>query len=253
MEMGPLFRLTPNLAEAITYEDCNKTYDAMTELGIDDPPYNIFTVCLEPKFLSRYITLHHDSGGPYPEGRVSGKEFGILWEQLGYDLFITYNHLSKKFKKDDDQIMWTFGLRKVGDTKIDYSLNFQNPDQMLENLDAVAVFIREFLIVLLATQNSEKITVKNSKRAGSHNVRRDAEYFEYTTTIRIGKITQQYEGTGSSPGSKKRAHLRRGHIRRQHYGEGRSEVKKIFIPPVFVNADESWIKNERKEYKILMA
>jgi hypothetical protein len=36
----------------------------------------------------------------------------------------------------------------------------------------------------------------------------------------------------------------------QHFGVGNKETNKIFIQPVFVNADEGWIENQRKEYRI---
>ncbi|WP_321149320.1 hypothetical protein [Aeromonas jandaei] len=34
-----------------------------------------------------------------------------------------------------------------------------------------------------------------------------------------------------------RPHFRRGHIRMQRYGEGRAQIKPVFIHPIFVNAD----------------
>lgn len=250
VEMGPLFRLTSNLAEVMTYEEACETFSAMGELNIDTPPYNLFTVCLEPKFLAKYLSFHH--GDIHEKGQISGKEFGEMWEQLNFNLFIIYEFKKSGFAPKDDAIRWIFALQKVGTNDMDFAINTADKG-MNKNLDQIAASVYQFLIVLLATQNSEKTTVKNSPRAGSHRLREDSKYFEYTTTIRIGKVTQQYEGTGSSIGSKKRAHLRRGHIRRQRYGEGRSEIKKVFIPPVFVNADENWIKNERKEYKVLMA
>lgn len=42
-------------------------------------------------------------------------------------------------------------------------------------------------------------------------------------------------------------------IRNQHFGEGNKEIKKIFIQPVFVNADEGWIENQRKAYVVKAA
>jgi len=43
---------------------------------------------------------------------------------------------------------------------------------------------------------------------------------------------------------------RRGHIRSQHYGVNNSEVKKIFIHPIFVNADDGWI-DAKKTYRVV--
>ena len=73
--------------------------------------------------------------------------------------------------------------------------------------------------------------------------------YEYVTTIKIGKITETMRFDGDGHGSV-RPHLRRGHIRNQRVGKGLEEVKPIFIHPVFVNADEGWINNQRKEYRI---
>jgi hypothetical protein len=48
----------------------------------------------------------------------------------------------------------------------------------------------------------------------------------------------------------KAPHLRRGHIRqRQHYGPGNHFVKKIWIAPVFVNADPDFV-NQRAAYNV---
>ena len=70
----------------------------------------------------------------------------------------------------------------------------------------------------------------------------------------MGEISETHtsnlqDNSHSSP----RPHLRRGHIRNQHYGEGNKEIKKIFIQPVFVNADEGWIENQRKAYVVKAA
>lgn len=52
-------------------------------------------------------------------------------------------------------------------------------------------------------------------------------------------------------GRRVRPHLRRGHVRRQHYGPGREFIRQVFIEPVFVNADEGWIA-ERTAYNVRM-
>jgi hypothetical protein len=66
--------------------------------------------------------------------------------------------------------------------------------------------------------------------------------------LNIGKITETYRSNENSSGGNVRPHLRRGHIRLQRYGEDFKEVKKIFIQPMFVNADKEWIEKQ-KTYK----
>ena len=53
------------------------------------------------------------------------------------------------------------------------------------------------------------------------------------------------DGTGGPV----RPHLRRGHIRNQPHGPGNSEVRRIFIQPMFINADQGWI-DTKKEYRV---
>jgi hypothetical protein len=103
------------------------------------------------------------------------------------------------------------------------------------------------LVVLLATKNADKVT-EAVKKHGPKSRKRPRAY-DYVTTIKIGKITETMRSDGGGQSSV-RPHLRRGHIRNQRVGKGLEEVKPIFISPVFVNADEGWINNQRKEYRI---
>ena len=116
-------------------------------------------------------------------------------------------------------------------------------------INDITEHLRYFLLVVLATKNAEKVTKKNLTRSISPQQRKDSIKYDYTTTIKLGRITETY-GSATGTGSSKRPHLRRGHIRTQHFGKGNTEVKKIFIQPVFVNADDKWI-NEQKTYRVI--
>ena len=118
-----------------------------------------------------------------------------------------------------------------------------------EYSDTMAHLYITTLIVLLSAKNIDKST-EQVKRHGAQSRKRPREY-RYITTIKIGKITETMRSNGESRGPV-RAHLRRGHIRNQRVGEGLKEIKQIFIQPVFVNADEGWIENQRKEYRVKM-
>ena len=134
------------------------------------------------------------------------------------------------------------------DNAIKYGLKKENLDRIEGYFNERSRLLVYMLIVLLTTKNAEKVTEK-IKKHGPKSRKRPREY-DYITTIKIGKITEtmRSEGDGSST---VRPHLRRGHIRNQRVGKGLTEVKSIFIHPVFVNADEKWISNQRKEYRLV--
>ena len=119
--------------------------------------------------------------------------------------------------------------------------------KVLEGIEYLSKAILTFFIVLLATKNADKVT-EAIKKHGPKSRKRPRAY-DYITTIKIGKITETMRSDGDGQGSV-RPLLRRGHIRNQRVGKGLEEVKPIFISPVFVNADEGWINNQRKEYRI---
>lgn len=105
---------------------------------------------------------------------------------------------------------------------------------------------KDLLITLLATRNAVKTTKENklSKLGiGSPAKRR----YAYTTTISVPAIME--DDPDSHPGANKAPHLRRGHIRGQHYGPGNQYVKQIFVEAVFVNADADFV-NAREAYNV---
>jgi hypothetical protein len=107
--------------------------------------------------------------------------------------------------------------------------------------------LKMLLIVLLATKNADKRTVENklAKLGIGKSLR---HRFAYTTTI---ALPRELPADADNPpkGGKVCPHLRRGHVRRQHYGTGNALEKKIWIAPVFVNADPNFVA-ARKSYRI---
>jgi hypothetical protein len=133
-----------------------------------------------------------------------------------------------------------------GEAAIPWTLLTKTPEKLCNMMN---LFIYKILIVLLATKNCDRKTVENTIRANSKKARDDAKHYSTTTYISIGRITETCRHESGSRSSV-RPHLRRGHLRRQKHGEGRQEVKTIFIPPIFVNADREWI-TDRKKYKLV--
>ena len=114
----------------------------------------------------------------------------------------------------------------------------------------VAIDYVQLLIVLLATKNTVTET-KHNKALSLGIGKRDRKH-EYVTTITIGAVTEVEPSADPSTatGRRLRPHLRRGHIRRQHFGPNREWIKKIFIAPVFVNSTDEVKNTLRTRYNV---
>lgn len=105
-----------------------------------------------------------------------------------------------------------------------------------------------YLIVLLATRNTVKEQRVNKLLKlgiGKNKRKKDSEAsYPRVTTI---TIPEKLEPDKDNPptGRTVCAHLRRGHIRHQRYGPDNAYAKAIWIEPVFVNADESFVSKRR--------
>lgn len=102
----------------------------------------------------------------------------------------------------------------------------------------------DLLIVLLATKNAEKKTTTS----GMAKLGIGKKRFVSTTTITIGRELP-IDRDNPPRGGTVAAHLRRGHIRLQHYGKENRLEKKIWIASTFVNADPDFVAT-RTKYRI---
>jgi len=111
----------------------------------------------------------------------------------------------------------------------------------------------DFLIALLATKNIVKVRQadklaklgigRNSKRGYKHR-------YTYTTTLRVPRPEDMEDDKDHPPTWRHVApHLRRAHLRNQHYGPGNKFTKQILIPSVFVNADADYV-SQREAYNV---
>jgi len=228
--MSHLFRIEENIWDSVDYDTIFDTATALEEAGLNKPPYTTFDIqaTLNHKIMAR-VFVNWDNHANPPR------------KTLTYRYEYENNRLTSRIKFNDT---WfdregIERLCKVG--KI-------SSDELCSEIERISGFLAHTLLVLLATKNTEKTTEK-VKKHGPKSRKRPREY-DYITTIKIGKITEtcRLEGDGRSA---VRPHLRRGHIRNQRVGKGLSEVKPIFIAPCFINADENWINNQRKEYRLV--
>ena len=235
-EKPHLFRLSADILEALDVQDVRATYNDMCELGIASDPYEWYCIEVETKFIDNLVLKVAKSKSISAENEAMLKRAqldGIVWIFEYLVDFENGHHMmgqSVRFKDGRTKDMTEASSKVIG------------------SMSSIAKVMRAFLIGILITKNIEKKIAANSSRSVSPRMQKDAKRYSHTTTIKIGKITESY-GSETGAGGLKRPHLRRGHIRAQHFGKGNAETKKIFIRPVFVNADEKWI-NEQKTYKV---
>lgn len=101
------------------------------------------------------------------------------------------------------------------------------------------------LVAILASKGIEKKT----KQRTASKLAIGQKAGGYVTTIKLLPL-ERGSTEEAAPGMPVRPHLRRGHIRNQHHGPQNSLIKKIWIEPTFVNADEQFIST-RTAYRII--
>lgn len=233
--MKQLFTFDKAIWESVDIDDVLKTSGDLMSLGLFKPPLKEFDIQVRvdeavlAKFFKKDVKVKKEFDRT--------ETFRIIFD----DTLANFRWLFKAYGGFMDVV-------DLYDSAVKYGLKKEALDRIDGYFNERSRLLVHMLIVLLATKNAEKVTEK-IKKHGPKSRKRPREY-DYITTIKIGKITEtmRSEGDGSST---VRPHLRRGHIRNQRVGKGLTEVKSIFIHPVFVNADEKWISNQRKEYRLV--
>ncbi len=239
-----LFMIDQKAVEATNLDDVVRTFHEMASIGISAPPVNHLVIGFDPRI---FISNFYPEDGNLEMDRNVRK---ILADNPNVFLAADIIYTPESDIKNDPNkgiLLATLELRKawIDRRTLKYTSEFIKVYED-EELTIQAMF--KTLVVLLATKNAQKDRVENSIRSSSAKQRNASKNFAYTTTIRIGKITENCKSGGT--GSPMRPHLRRGHVRNQRFGEGRREIKQIFIAPVFINADKEYVESQRIAYKI---
>lgn len=235
--MRQLFRLSTSIIDSMSTEEVQATLADMQELGIAKPPYDVYSIEAP---IGRVFKL-------YEQG--SGQEVPIPANQMERSAIYHIDHIQNSIGLEIPSFNEHCAipnvhkyLKQIAKEGI---VNQSDIMTVTESMPLAAERLEQLLIVLLATKNVVKEVTHN--RLAKFGVGKQKA--EYTTTLKIGKITEDASVPGEPTGTTRRPHLRRGHIRRQHYGPENSYVKQIFIQPCFVNADEGWI-NSRTAYNV---
>lgn len=229
--VGPkpeLFRMSAEVWDSLSYHDVIDTAIAMAEMEIFYPPYRKFDVECDPRVF-------------YTFGEFEGmdKEMEHIKKLICHFDLDYENNTPQNFRLT---IHGTHGIHDVHPWSV--------PVDSKNAFSDFYLFVYCALVVVLASKNVEKKQVANSDRSRNHKERTDSKNYASTTTIRVGRITEYVGNKPESTGRTVRAHLRRGHIKGVRVGEGRTEIKKVFIHPTFVNADRDWVAPKRESYKV---
>lgn len=233
----PLFRISEKIWGSVELSTIIDTTKAMKEAGVFYPPFKQYSIETSATFGSaewarKELELNSDI---------------LFLTDKKWNCEIVFDDLST-----DEEPEYYFFLNLIDKNgKVIVNLNKHLDNEIVcEYAHHLVQFLQCSLLVLLATKNADKTTVTNKIGSAQSREKKDAKKYSTTTTIKIGAVTESVGGHGKV-GGKKRPHLRRGHLRNQRFGEALSEIKKVFIEPCFVNADDGWI-DTMKDYRVVV-
>lgn len=217
-----LFRISDKALDLIVntgVDTVNETLRLMSKMGVSRLPFDKVDIECNIELLQSI----------YEKRRVTNINFykGLRVRYNGVRIEDMDNGLRKVLADNYEASMPNCGW-KTADLK-----NMDNT-----KLEAIAEGCRVLcgcLIFLLATTNAEKTREAVKAPPARHKPHSFQARYSGVTTItgRATSYVSDDEHQGSAP---RVTHVRRGHIRNQRHGAGRTQQKQVWIAPVIVNA-----------------
>lgn len=246
MQRAELFLISRDVVAAASMEEVDATYADMQELGIAHMPYGLVDIDINAKLSfpddgnDMMFLLCDDSaiGSPPLTGQPRLDQVKTMFRELKSD--DKRVNVKIKFQYRDGKceliLVW------VHDTW--FELHSGGWHRQCAEFRETAERYKKLLVVALATREIVKTRTKDKLLAmgiGKH--KRDNHRPIYTTTISlpIRSVSGASGPASSHAGISLRPHLRRGHPRQQRHGPNFEYIKKIWVPPCFVNADDGYV------------
>jgi len=251
-----VFRLSEELINSFMFDNeyIENIFFDMCEAGVAFPPYPRFALEFNvDTFMCLLNLVCSDAHNEHARKKVKESLSDVRKWFIEYDINEQVlcgharrdgNFYSPLVRGSISQVLYNNQIRKS---------SFDQEKDCESTIISTVWWIFAFFIVLLSTKNIKKDTkihdcMTRKRVPDSKKYRKD---YPYTTTLSIGKITENYDGSEFT-GVSRRPHLRRGHVRTQHYGPKNELTKKIFVQSVFVNGSED-MKSNRVAYNVSIA
>lgn len=217
-----LFIIPQSILDTMNIEDVTATVRALKELDMYRLPYAAVDIQLPADAV---LKLESTDGNPSKDRKFGPQAILTL-----------YNITTNPDIPFQSVFTWTTNKRWAGGIQ-----------SFCKDIGLVREWMCDTLITLLATRNVVKSRHENKlAKLGIGK----AHKHRYTTTLSLPREAENDPAhTPVETGREMAPHLRRGHIRRQHYGPRNSFIKTIWIEPVFVNADKEFV-SKRQAYNV---
>jgi hypothetical protein len=203
----PHYVIDMSLIELLARSDVQQSVTAMVEAEIAHLPFEELCIEMQASPEVRHYVIMAETGGAFRAqvGATYGEEAAEV-APAAYDLEITDATIRARTSVPSHEA-WMY-------------------------VSAMALGV---CLLMLNIQGVEKEVIEATKLNRSRNASGKPTISNHTV-MRIGHVYgSNGERLGFGSGKMMAVHMRAGHARRQHYGEGNSLVKFVYIPPVLVN------------------